>query len=423
MLLAADPSRPAGLADPNGQGFGQRLVYWIAASWGACAFFPVGLMYLHFLLMLLALALSGDIRVRLRRVRASAVFWPLVAVVGWTLVVVAVGPWFEDTPSRVFHVARVALVLAVGVMLSTVEARAALWGFVMGAAFAALVVAAHHAWGLPDWRIWSSLLVSRNNFSSGNMISMAAAFGVCLVFAVNEPLPQRMRWLMLALAFWFAFTVALYAVSRNAHILLPVLVLSVLVWRFRSLRVALAGAGAVTLAVLLAWQVSPNLQVRIGGAVADFHSMQTTSNYSTSVGARWRMYQEALDGMLAHPVWGTGVGSWLPHWRTVWSGLQQNLPPELDLKNSEINNPHNDFLLTGMETGVPGLLFLVWLSGTFLVLGWKRRSTGGGMTLVLGVTIVVTGMLNAPFRDAALGMTLLWLLGAAVASHGGAARE
>ena len=423
MLLAADRSPLAGLADPKGRGFRHRLVVWIATSWGVSAFFPVGLMYLHFLMMLLALAVSGDIRVRLRRARASAVFWPLVAVVGWTLVVVAAGPWFEDTSTRLFHVVRVALVLGTGVMLSTVEARAALWGFVMGAAFAALVVAAHQTWGLPDWRIWSSLLVSRNNFSSGNMISLAAAFGVCLVFAINEPLPQRRRWLMLALAFWFAGTVALYAVSRNAHILLPVLVLSVLVWRFRSLRVALAGAGAVILAVLLVWQVSPNLQTRIGGAVADFHRMQVASDYSTSVGARWRMYQEALDGMLAHPVWGTGVGSWLPHWRIVWSGLQQNLPAELDLKNSEINNPHNDFLLTGMETGVPGLVLMVWLTGTFLALGWKRRSTGGGMTLVLGVTIVVTGMLNAPFRDAALGMTLLWLLGAAVASHGDADRE
>ena len=423
MLLAADPSRPAGLADPNGHGFRQRLVVWIATSWGACAFFPVGLMYLHFLLMLLALALSGNMGVRLRRVRSSAVFWPLVAMVGWTLVVVAAGPWFEDTSTRVFHVVRVALVLGLGVMLSTSEARAALWGFVMGASFAALVVAAHQYWGLPDWRIWSSLLISRNNFSSGNMISLAAAFGVCLVIAVNEPLPQRTRWLMLALAFWFACTVAFHAMSRNAHILLPVLVLSVLVWRFRSLRVAVAGAGAVILAVLLAWQVSPNLQARIGGAVADFHRMQVASDYSTSVGARWRMYQEALDGMLAHPLWGTGVGSWLPHWRTVWRGLQQNLPAELDLKNSEINNPHNDFLLTGMETGVPGLLLLVWLAGTLLVLGWKRRSTGGGMTLALAMTIVVTGMLNAPFRDAALGMTLLWLLGAAVASHGDADRE
>ena len=417
MLLAADPSRPAGLADPNGQGFGQRLVYWIAASWGACAFFPVGLMYLHFLLMLLALALSGDIRVRLRRVRASAVFWPLVAVVGWTLVVVAVGPWFEDTPSRVFHVARVALVLAVGVMLSTVEARAALWGFVMGAAFAALVVAAHHAWGLPDWRIWSSLLVSRNNFSSGNMISMAAASGICLVVAISSPFAARVRWLVLALALCLAFTVAMHSVSRNALVLLPILLIAAVVWRFRSMRATLAGITALVVLVAIVWQLSPNVQVRFSGIWTNYQDMKTSSNYSTSVGARWRMYQETIEGMVEHPFFGTGLGSWLPRWRTVWSGLHQNMSPELEYKNSEINNPHNDFLLAGMETGVVGMLVLVWLIVAFVRVGWQTRSMVGGATVVMGVTVFVTSLLNAPFRDAALGMTLLWLLGASVAAQ------
>ena len=50
----------------------------------------------------------------------------------------------------------------------------------------------------------------------------------------------------------------------------------------------------------------------------------------------------------------------------------------------EINNPHNGFLLAGMEPDVAGMLVL---------------------------------MVNAPFRDAALGVALLWLLGAGLAGH------
>ncbi len=42
----------------------------------------------------------------------------------------------------------------------------------------------------------------------------------------------------------------------------------------------------------------------------------------------WRMYQEAVQGMVEHPVLGTGVGSWLPHWNSVWMGMDVPVTPE-----------------------------------------------------------------------------------------------
>ena len=417
MPLPADIPNTADLVAASGHSFRQRLVLWFAASWGACAFLPIGVVYLQLLLMLLALAVSANLGARVQYLRASSVFWPLVAMVSWTLVVLAVRPWFDDTPTRVFHILRVTVVLAIGIMLTPAEARAAFCGFVIGTAVAALVVAAHHIWGLPAWRIWSSLLVSRNNFSSGNMISMAAASGICFVVAISSPFRARWRWLALALALGLTYTVAMHAVSRNALLLPPVLLIAAVVWRFRSLRGTLAGITALLVLIVIVWELSPNAQGRFYGILTNYQEMKTSSNYSTSVGARWRMYQEAIQGMVEHPFFGTGLGSWLPHWRTVWSGLHQNMSPGPEHKTSEINNPHNDFLLAGMETGVMGMLVLIWLVGTFVYIGWKRRSTAGGVALVMGVTLFVTSLLNAPFRDAALGMTLLWLAGASVAGH------
>jgi hypothetical protein len=46
-----------------------------------------------------------------------------------------------------------------------------------------------------------------------------------------------------------------------------------------------------------------------------------------------------------------------------------------------------------------------------------QHSGAGGITAIIGMSLFATALVNAPFRDAALGMTLLWLLGASMAAH------
>ena len=99
-------------------------------------------------------------------------------------------------------------------------------------------------------------------------------------------------------------------------------------------------------------------------------------------------------------------------------GLDLDVSPETRRQFAEINNPHNDFLLAGMETGVAGLLILAWLLLGFIRQGWRATSPAGGITALLGVCLFATTLVNAPFRDAALGMTLLWLLGVSLAAQG-----
>mgnify|MGYP000907621782 CR=1 FL=1 len=131
-----------------------------------------------------------------------------------------------------------------------------------------------------------------------------------------------------------------------------------------------------------------------------------------------------MQGMAAHPVFGTGVGSWLPHWRSISGVYAERLPEDERHHYTEINNPHNDFLLAGMETGVPGLLAMVWVLWRCLRSGWKDCTAAGAIAVVMAVTLICSSLVNAPLRDAALGMTLLWLLGGSMAGqrHGPGAR-
>ena len=389
-----------------------------AFCWGLSAFLPVGVVYLQVFLMLTLLLLCADTRQRLLSFCHSSVAIPLASLLVWTLIAAMAGSWYPDTATRLFHTFRIALVMCMGLMLRPTEARWGLAGFLMGALLAALVVAAHHVWGLPKWSIWYSLLESRNNFSSGNMISMAVACGVLVFLCVRIGATTSERLFALAAATGLGLTVALHAASRNSILLLAVLLVAVLLFRFRSWLAVLAGLTAVLILVAAAWQFSPSTKARFVEIASNFEAIKVQSNYSTSVGVRWRMYQEAVQGMVEHPVFGTGLGSWLPRWSQVWLSLDQQLPPEYQKRFAEINNPHNDFLLAGMETGVIGMLLLVWLLARFIKVGWNQGSTAGGVTVVMGVALSVTALVNAPFRDAALGMTLVWLLAVSVAAHG-----
>lgn len=390
---------------------------WLAFSWGASAFFPVGIAYAHFLLVLLLLLAAPDLRARAQHLRSVYPFWPVAAVLAWTLVAVAAGPWLEDTPTRLFHIARVALVLMTGMLLSHREARMAIAGFLVGAVCAALLVALHHVWGLPDWSIWGSLLRSRNNLSSGNMIMMATAAGLFFYLGLRNDPAWLDRWTAWGAALGLSMTVILHALSRNAQALLPALGLVAVVVQFRAWRACAAGFAVAAVLAVAAWEISPATRGRFEAVVTEATRVVSDGNYTTGVGERWRMASEAWHGMQSHPLFGTGVGSWLPRWRVVGQETGQSLGPDALLRHVEINNPHNEYLLAGMEMGVPGLLLLVWMLAALVSTGWRARSTAGGATVVLGASVALTALINAPLRDAALGMSLLWLLAVSMAIH------
>ena len=392
---------------------GSGVLFWVAFSWGACTFFPLGVAYAHMLVALACVAVGW--RHRLSMIRPTVLLWPMAMVLVWTVLALAVGQWYEDSPTRLFHVVRVLLLLTIGLALTRAEATMAIGGLLVGAVLAAMIVAVHHVWGLPPWTLWNSLLKSRQNFSSGNMIMMAIAASLFFYFGLRNDqkwIDRRVAW---AAAAALAVTVAAHAVSRNAQILLPVLFVVAIFYQFRAWRAVVGSLSVAAIMMLGALQWSATTQERFVEMVDEAQRVVASADYTTSVGERWRMHEEAVHGMMAHPVFGTGLGSWLPRWRIVAQESVESLPPEKRLDHVEINNPHNDYLLAGMETGIPGMLAMVWMLGTFLVVGWRQRSTAGGVTVLLTVGLAVTALVNAPLRDAALGMTLIWLLGASVA--------
>ena len=157
----------------------------IALLWGLVVFMPVGLNYLCYFALLLALLLSPGRTLRLRRVRAHLLFWPMALFLLWTLVVLALQPdWYPETPTNLWHGGRIALTLAMAIALGEEEARWAMRGFVAAAAFSVLVVAVNAAVGLPQWSVWNNLIHYGGNKTVSNTILMALLAGSALVLAL-----------------------------------------------------------------------------------------------------------------------------------------------------------------------------------------------------------------------------------------------
>jgi len=280
-----------------------------------------------------------------------------------------------------------------------------------GAVFAAAVMLLNQVWALPDWAIWRAMLTVTGNSSSQKFIMLAVAAAAALWLALQAGLQWRARLPWLLAAALFACVVAALSVSRNAHLLLLFLPCVVIALRYRSWRVRAAGLLVLLAAATALWQLSPTLQPRFATAAQELQHFAATGQFDGSASVRWRMHQRAWQGMNEQALLGTGLGSWLPLWRAEMADENPAM--------GEINNPHNDFLLTGMEKGVPALLLLLAL---LLALGWhsarhSRADALAGVAHLLAWTVFITALVNAPFRDANLGLSMLWLLAAFAAGR------
>jgi len=111
--------------------FRSRLGRHAAAFWGFVVYMPVGVNYAAFLLLMLAMAVGGNWRERAARVRAHPLWWPIMAYVGWTFVVLAVSPHFKETGTELFHGLRIALTMLLALALTRDECVWALRAFLL----------------------------------------------------------------------------------------------------------------------------------------------------------------------------------------------------------------------------------------------------------------------------------------------------
>ena len=369
--------------------------------WGLVVFMPVGVTYLSAILLMLTLLVAGDGRERIARLRANPLWWPVMAYLAWTLVVLAVRPHYPETPSNLFHGVRIGLTVLMAMALTREEAIWALRGFLLAAALGVLLIVAYYAIGFPLWSPLRAVVMEVGNKSISNALlfsvvaSTAAVWGIAQI-AAHRPLRAVPAFvLMLGLG----LVVALPLTSRTSVLALLLVVPMVCIHQWRNHLKMLVGAlvlGTVVLGAGL-YQL-PQLQHKVETGVQELEEAQAGAVFKGSWVIRYYMYRDTGRMIADRPLTGWGIGGWTDQWHKRGPAMF-----------ADSNMPHNDFLWVGSQGGLPAVLSLLVIMLGAVWQAWKRPDIAGRYALAATLIALIASSVNSALRDAQIGLALLWI--------------
>ncbi|MDQ0572956.1 O-antigen ligase [Variovorax paradoxus] len=372
-----------------------------AMFWGLVVFMPVGVTYLSALLLLATMGLAGGYRERYARLRANPLWWPLVAYLAWTFIVLAVGPHYPETGSNLFHGLRIGITILMALALSREEAIWALRGFLLIAALNIVLIVAFYAIGFPIWSPLRAVMMEVGNKSISNALlfsvvaSTAAVWGIAQI-AAHRPL-RAMPAFVLVLG--LGLVVALPLTSRTSVLALMLVIPVMCIHQWRNHLKMLVSAlvlGAVVLGAAL-YQL-PQLQHKVETGVQEIEEAQAGAIFKGSWVIRYYMYRDTGLMIADRPLMGWGIGGWTEQWHKRGPALF-----------AESNMPHNDFLWVGAQGGLPALLSLLVIMVGAVWQAWKRPDIAGRYALAATLIALIASSVNSAMRDAQIGLALLWI--------------
>jgi O-antigen ligase len=332
--------------------------------------------------LLLATAAGFD-----RQQFASPLTAPAVAFVAWTAISAswAAEPLkaLVDVGQRLeFTVLGVALIAALP--LDGRHIRRTLGGFVAGATALGLTTIFV---GFAEHRLIGVYPLGIHKNAAGSLLSYGLLAAAGLVTAV--PRGAASRWLVagcLTIGAGLVFTG-----SRGAWVGTLVAGAVMIVLPRRHLLWPVASITVVAVALFLLVLPPDTL-----GDHAGFDERYSTAS------VRADTWGDGVRTISAHPALGVGAGNFVAH---------------LDGKAFQAD-PNNLFLLTWAETGLPGLLLLLWLLSACMRLAWRNAAAASGPGLApaaseIGLALLVSAVVHGQFD-------VFWTRGTGLAAFLGA---
>lgn len=101
---------------------------------------------------------------------------------------------------------------------------------------------------------------------------------------------------------------------------------------------------------------SSQIRDRLTLVQTEVSAYSETHKADTSAGIRLNLWITALEAIGEHPAAGSGIGSW----STQFNRLERERDPaHVDIAGN--GNPHQEFLLWGVQLGIPGILLFIFL--------------------------------------------------------------
>lgn len=369
--------------------------------WGLTVFMPVGVTYLSALLLMVALLAAGDWRERAIRVRHNPMWWPVMAYVIWTLVILATGPHYPETGSNLVHGLRIAATVLMALALTREEAIWAVRGFWIIGLVNIVMIALYYTVGFPMLEPWRGVLILVGNKSISNALLFTIMAATAAVYGLKALVEHRSWHAAAAFALvpvvMVIITFTLPSRTSLLALLLVIPAACVHQWRrqLKVLALVLMVVGAIGIGAL--WN-TPVVQQKFAVGMQEIEAAQAGEISEASWVVRYYMYRDTARMIIDRPLTGWGIGGWTEQWHLRG-------PKLLDYKNM----PHNDFLWMGAQSGVPGALSLLAIMLVAVWIAWRRDDLAGRQAFAATLIMLIATSVNSALRDAQIGLALLWV--------------
>lgn len=255
------------------------------------------------------------------------------------------------------------------------------------------------------WATSNVALTSYSVFTSYIGQSIIHAVFAALCWHFRHLVPGRFgRQLAVLVALVALGNVFFVLDGRSGHVVAIALLSITIMWELpRRYR-----ASVILLPFLLAlglYAGSPKVRERLNLVGAEVQAYSRHEEPATSSALRLNFWYKAVQLIEQHPLAGSGVGSW----STQFNRLQHEQNPHTPLKGS--GNPHQEYLLWGVELGIPGLvlflglLFSMWRDSLNMQTPYARAS----QSTVLAWAVAC--LFNSSLYDAYIGTFFCVLTG------------
>lgn len=164
---------------------------------------------------------------------------------------------------------------------------------------------------------------------------------------------------------------------------------------------------------------SANFQLKVAQIVTESTNYAAAGTSETSSGFRLHAWRRSLQAIAEQPLFGHGVGSWTQSVKKIEGAQAQKVFGE-----GLTSNPHQEFLLWGVELGVLGIVLLVALVASLIRDALTFSPPVQRATLSVVAVMVVACLFNSALYDALIGdffcivLGLLLAMGIREAAHG-----
>jgi O-antigen ligase len=243
-------------------------------------------------------------------------------------------------------------------------------------------------------------------FSSYLDQGIISAVFAAICWHLREHAPGRFGpQLAVLVAFLALGNVFFVLMGRSAHVISIALISIAIMWelpkRYRPVIVLLPFLLAAGL-----FLISSKVRDRLTLVQTEVSAYADNDQANTSSGIRLDLWKTALQAIGEHPAAGSGVGSWSTQFNRIQRAKN---PAHIDIAGN--GNPHHEFLLWGVQLGIPGILLFTGL----LVSMWRdtlKMATPCSRALQSTLlALVVACLFNSSLYDAQIGDFFCVLIG------------